>query len=175
MLYNSDSRDNFNPLPDPELLDEKNIEDDEERTELHTEIDLHSEAHRKENDMNMKQFRNYVPVDDKPDDLDKLTEPSLYPETSFSNSLYDKPILSSLDMEVTWSDVQNTFTSPQTLPTTISRSSPLFTLPPPRSRTPLPHITPSMSKTPTKPKIKCTSTPNTTTKIKYTSTPHTTT
>ena len=69
-----------------------------------------------------------------------------------------------------WSDVQNTFTSPQTLPTTISRSSPLFTLPPPRSRTPLPHITPSMSKTPTKPKIKCTSTPNTTTKIKYTST-----
>ena len=126
MLYNGDRGDDFNP----ELLDEKNIEDDEERTELNTK---------------------HVPVDDKPDDLDKLTEPSLYPETSFSNSLYDKPILSSLDMEVTWSDVQNTFTSRQTLPPTISRSSPLFTLPPPRSRTPLPLITPSRSKTPTNP------------------------
>ena len=175
MLYNCDRGDHFNHTADPELLDEKNIEDDEERTELNTVIFLHSETHEKENDMNLKQFRNYVPVDDKPDDLDKLTEPSLYPETSFSNSLDDKPILTALDMEATWSDVQNTFTSPQTFPTTISRSSPLFTLPPPRSRTPLPHITPSMSKTPTKPKIKCTSTPNTTTKIKYTSTSNTTT
>ena len=37
-------------------------------------------------------------------DPDKLTEPSLYPETSFSNSLDDKPILTALDMEATWSD-----------------------------------------------------------------------
>ena len=72
MLYNCDRGDHFNHTADPELLDEKNIEDDEERTKLRTTIDLLDETHEKENDMNMKQFRNYVPVDDKPDDLNSL-------------------------------------------------------------------------------------------------------